>query len=81
MANGYHELTDPAEQRARFEKDRLARQRLDTTALAVDERLLAALEYGLPSCAGVAVGVDRLLMLAAGLSDIRDVLAFPIERA
>ena len=81
VANGYHELTDPAEQRARFEKDLLARQRLGVTAPAVDERLLAALEYGLPSCAGVAVGVDRLLMLVAGVSDIREVLAFPIGRA
>ncbi len=81
VANGYHELSDPAEQRARFEKDLLTRRRLGATAPAIDERLLAALECGLPSCAGVAVGVDRLLMLAAGVSDIRDVLAFPVERA
>ncbi len=81
VANGYHELTDAVEQRSRFEKDLMTRQRLGLPVPPVDERLLAALEQGLPSCAGVAVGLDRLLMLAAGLSDIREVLAFPTERA
>lgn len=80
VANGYHELTDPAEQRARFEAD-LARRRARNAALPpLDERLLAALPT-LPDCAGVALGVDRLLMALLGTDKISDVLAFPFDRA
>lgn len=80
VANGYHELTDPAEQRARFEAD-LARRRARNAALPpLDERLLAALPK-LPACAGVALGVDRLLMALLATDKISDVLAFPFDRA
>jgi len=81
LANGYHELIDPAEQRRRFETDLEARRRAGLSEPPIDDRLLAALEHGLPDCAGVALGVDRLVMLAAGTRDISDVLAFPIDRA
>ena len=66
MANGYHELTDAVEQRARFEQDNRQRQKMGLEPRSIDEDLMAALERGLPDCAGVALGVDRLLALAAG---------------
>jgi len=81
LANGYHELVDPDEQRRRFEADLEARRQAGLPEVPIDKRLLAALEHGLPGCAGVALGVDRLLMLAAGTRDIADVLAFPNDRA
>jgi len=81
IANGYHELADAAEQRKRFVADGRARERLGLEPMPVDERLLAALEHGLPDCAGVAVGLDRLFMVAAGESSIEAVMAFPVTRA
>lgn len=81
IANGYHELTDAAEQRRRFALDSGARARLGKEPMPVDERLLAALAHGLPDCAGVAVGLDRLFMIAAGETRIESVMAFPISRA
>jgi lysyl-tRNA synthetase class 2 len=81
LANGYHELTDPAEQRHRFETDLDARRDRDLAEVPVDHHLLAAMEHGLPDCAGVAMGVDRLVMLAAGVKHIDEVIAFPIDRA
>ncbi len=81
LANGFHELASAAEQRARFEQDREERKRRGLPAYAADERLLAALEAGLPDCAGVALGFDRLLMLATGANHIDEVLSFPVERA
>jgi len=81
LANGYHELDDPAEQRRRFETDIETRQNLGLPEVPIDERLLAALEHGLPDCAGVALGFDRLLMLATGTRNIADVIAFPVDRA
>jgi lysyl-tRNA synthetase class 2 len=81
LANGYHELVDPAEQRRRFESDLEARRSRGLPEVPIDERLLAALEHGLLDCAGVALGVDRLLMVAAGTRDLSDVLSFPIDRA
>jgi len=81
LANGFDELASEAEQRARFEQDVRERARRGLPELAPDERLLAALAAGLPPCAGVALGLDRTLMLAAGAARIDDVLAFPIERA
>jgi lysyl-tRNA synthetase class 2 len=81
LANGFHELASPREQRSRFERDREERRRLGLTDTALDERLLAALEAGLPDCSGVALGFDRTLMLAGGATHIDAVLPFPIERA
>ena len=80
MANGYHELTDPAEQRARFEADLVRRRARNAATPALDERLLAALPK-LPPCAGVALGVDRLMMALLGTEKIGDVMAFPFDRA
>ncbi len=81
IANGYHELTDAAEQRRRFENDLAERRRRGLPQVPSDARLLAALEHGLPASAGIALGVDRLVMLAAGASDLAEVVAFPIARA
>ncbi len=81
IANGYHELADAGEQRQRFAADGQARKRLGLEQMPVDERLLAALGHGLPDCAGVAVGLDRLVMIAAGESSIEAVMAFPVTRA
>ena len=81
LANGYHELTDPDEQRRRFVADLAARRAADLAEVPIDERFLAALEHGLPPCAGVAFGIDRLLMVKTGTREIGEVLAFPIERA
>ena len=76
LANGYFELTDPIEQRSRFLSDQALRQSAGKPAMAMDEKLLAALEAGLPDCAGVALGVDRLLMQLLGKRRIDEVLAF-----
>jgi elongation factor P--(R)-beta-lysine ligase len=81
LANGFQELASAAEQRARFERDNEERRRRGLPTYEIDERLLAALETGLPDCAGVALGFDRTLMLAAEVDHIDDVLAFPTDRA
>ncbi len=81
IANGYHELADADEQRQRFAADGVARKRLGLAQMPVDERLLAALTHGLPDCAGVAVGLDRLFMIAGGESSIQAMMAFPVARA
>ena len=81
LANGYHELTDAAEQRRRFERDVAVRASRGIAAPPIDEALLSALGAGMPSCAGVALGVDRLLMAMLGTSRIGDVLAFDFARA
>jgi lysyl-tRNA synthetase class 2 len=80
VANGFHELNDADEQRARFGRDLGQRQRRASLQPPVDERLLAALPK-LPDCSGVALGVDRLLMAMQGTEKIADVLAFPFARA
>jgi len=80
LANGYHELNVASEQRARFERDNATRRRRGLRELPVDERLLAALD-ALPDCAGVALGIERLLMCLAGTDAIADVLAFPFAQA
>jgi lysyl-tRNA synthetase class 2 len=81
LANGFCELTSAREQSQRFTLEEQQRRERGLPAVDVDSRFLAALQSGLPDCSGVAVGVDRLLMVATGKDDIRDVLAFPIDRA
>ncbi|RUO76619.1 elongation factor P lysine(34) lysyltransferase [Idiomarina tyrosinivorans] len=81
LANGYFELTDVEEQRQRFAEDNRLRQQHGQPPKAADEYLLAALEHGLPSCAGVALGFDRLLMIATGAEHIEEVLAFTTASA
>jgi len=80
LANGFNELTDADEQRERFESDNRKREKAGLEKMPVDEKFLAALEAGLPKCAGVAIGVDRLLMVLTGKSCISEVLAFPFDR-
>jgi lysyl-tRNA synthetase class 2 len=81
IANGFHELGDADEQRRRFLADNGRRVKLGRVEVPVDERLLDALANGLPACAGVAVGLDRLLMMMAGCDRIDEVIAFPFPRA
>lgn len=81
LANGYVELADAREQQRRFAADRLERQRRGLAPHGGDARLVAALEAGLPPCAGVALGFDRLLMLRMNAESIDEVLALPAERA
>jgi lysyl-tRNA synthetase class 2 len=78
LANGYGELTDAALQRQRFEADMALKQKLYGERYPVDEDFLAALEHGLPECSGVALGFDRLAMLASGAAKIEDVLWLPV---
>jgi lysyl-tRNA synthetase class 2 len=80
LANGYHELTDAGEQRSRFERDHMRRRERSQREVPIDQRLLDALP-GLPACAGVALGVERLLMGLAGTDVIADVIAFPFDQA
>src|SRR6202521_3997582 len=81
LANGFHELAAPNEQRARFERDNAQRRRLGLPVFPPDERLLAALACGFPDCAGVALGFDRTLMLATGAPHLDQGGAFPTARA
>ena len=81
LANGFQELCSDADQRARFERDNAERRRLGLPLYAIDERLLAALQSGLPDCSGVALGFDRTLMLAVAAHHIEEVMAFPTDRA
>ena len=76
LANGFHELTDAREQRRRFELERARRLLQETTAPPLDEEFLAALEAGLPDCAGVALGFDRLVALATKHSDVASAMSF-----
>lgn len=79
LANGFYELTDPIEQRQRFKHSLQERVAQNKPMYPLDERFLAALEAGLPTCSGVALGVDRLLMLKVKASHIQEVLSFPIN--
>jgi elongation factor P--(R)-beta-lysine ligase len=81
LANGYHELTDGDEQERRFAAELFARRARGLPEPPSDRRLLAALGHGLPACAGVALGFDRLAMILAGATHIDEVLAFPWSRA
>jgi elongation factor P--(R)-beta-lysine ligase len=81
LANGFQELVFADEQRERFEQDNAERQRKGLPTFPLDERLLAALESGMPECAGVALGFDRVMMLAAEVEHIDAVLPFPTDIA
>ena len=78
LANGFGELTDAAEQRQRFIADQAKKRALYSETYPIDEDFLAALEHGLPECAGIALGFDRLVMLATGAEDIEEVLWAPV---
>jgi elongation factor P--(R)-beta-lysine ligase len=81
LANGFQELTDATEQRRRFLNDQQRRASAGQAPHPIDERFLRALESGMPECAGVALGLDRLLMVMSGTAHLDEVLAFPWERA
>lgn len=81
LANGFHELGDTLEQRRRFTQDLEKRRQRGQRLAPLDERFLAALTAGLPDCAGVALGFDRLVMAALGLPSISEAMAFPADRA
>jgi lysyl-tRNA synthetase class 2 len=81
LANGFHELTDGPEQLRRFEQDNVKRQHIGLEIMPIDHNFIAAIDYGLPACAGVALGIDRLLMLALNYSEIDQVIAFENSRA
>jgi lysyl-tRNA synthetase class 2 len=81
LANGYHELNDTHEQRERFAQERRRRRLNGKPDVENDERLLAAMASGFPDCAGVALGLDRLVMLCTGAAHIEDVIPFPLRLA
>jgi len=81
LANGFQELADANEQRARFMADNAARRTQGLPQMPIDEPLLAALEAGLPACSGVALGFDRAMMVAVGAKRIDEVISFTIEYA
>ncbi len=77
LSNGFDELTDPAEQRRRFEADQEARRQAGRTVFPIDEKFMAAIEEGLPRCSGNALGIDRLVMLLTKAESIEEVVAIP----
>jgi len=81
LANGFHELADAKEQRTRFENDLIKRAKSNYPSVKIDENFLAALANGFPNCSGVAVGIDRLVMIALKAKSIRDVICFPYDIA
>jgi lysyl-tRNA synthetase class 2 len=80
FANGYSELNDPDDQRARFEAQRADAAAGDEEAMPYDEAYVRALEHGMPPTAGIGIGIDRLVMLLTGRSTIREVVLFPVMR-
>lgn len=80
LANGFSELTDADQQRRRFEQDNASRRQQGLPVMPLDDHLLAALEAGLPDCAGVALGLDRLLMVLTDSRAIGEVLSFDFDR-
>lgn len=80
LANGFHELQNAEEQRNRFITNQLERKQLGLPEMAIDEYLIAALTHGLPDCAGVALGIDRLVMLATNRTSIAEVISFDAQR-
>jgi lysyl-tRNA synthetase class 2 len=81
LANGFHELADASEQRGRFERDLALRRAKGHGSPPIDEHFLQALEHGMPECAGVALGFDRLVMCVIGATHIEEVIAFPFGNA
>jgi lysyl-tRNA synthetase class 2 len=81
LANGYQELSDAGEQRRRFDAENKQRLARGQETIKTDQNLVSALKHGLPDCAGVALGVDRLLMAIEDLQSIEDVIAFPSSNA
>jgi len=81
IANGFNELCDANEQKHRFEINRAIRKQNDKINYAIDKRFIDALDHGLPACAGVAIGLDRLLMMLVQCDDIKQVLTFPVDMA
>jgi lysyl-tRNA synthetase class 2 len=81
LANGFNELTNAKEQAKRFDEDNQYRAAHGLKHVPMDTRLIGALEHGLPKCAGVAMGIDRLVMLATNKDKIKDVIAFDVDRA
>ncbi|MEI6893292.1 MAG: elongation factor P--(R)-beta-lysine ligase [Colwellia sp.] len=81
LVNGFNELTDAKEQVARFEEDNAKRRAQGLVERPIDKRFIDALKHGLPQCSGVALGIDRLVMLALDVKDISEVQSFSIERA
>jgi len=81
LGNGFYELTDAVEQDRRFNEEISTRQQRRLPAPLKDKHLVAALDAGLPDCSGIAIGLDRLLMLLSGSASINEVLAFPVDRA
>lgn len=81
LANGFKELTNPQEQKMRFEQNNIDRANQNLPPQNIDIELIAAMEAGLPDCAGVAVGLDRLIMLALDAMNLDDVISFTFERA
>ncbi|EXI61266.1 lysyl-tRNA synthetase [Mannheimia granulomatis] len=81
LCNGFHELDDADEQIRRFEQDNIQREKIGLEPQQLDTRFLAALKAGIPNCSGVALGIDRLMMIAMGVNKIEDVMAFGIENA
>jgi lysyl-tRNA synthetase class 2 len=79
LCNGFGELVDPHEQRARFEADRARRLARGKPVYPIDERFLAALEEGMPQAAGNALGFDRLIAVCAGAGELADVMPFPAD--
>lgn len=80
LGNGFFELADAEEQARRFDAEIACRRERGLPPVSKDHRLLAALSAGLPDCSGVAIGLDRLLMLAAGATEIHSILAFPLDK-
>jgi lysyl-tRNA synthetase class 2 len=81
LANGFHELVQPQEQRVRFIQELALRRARGQVQPPLDENLLAALESGMPDCAGVALGFDRLVAIALGANRLADAMSFSIDNA